>query len=137
MTTVATASTMTKVLYLDTSAAVKLISDEQESDGLRSYLDEGPTLVSSDLLETELRRIGIRHDIDQVLITSVLDGVTLTPLIRDQFREAGLYPQIGLRSPDALHLAGALHIEASAILTYDIRLAEAARAHGLEVVAPE
>ena len=128
---------MTKVLYLDTSAAVKLISDEQESDGLRSYLDEGPTLVSSDLLETELRRIGIRHDIDQVLITSVLDGVTLTPLIRDQFREAGLYPQIGLRSPDALHLAGALHIEASAILTYDIRLAEAARAHGLEVVAPE
>ncbi|WP_431814035.1 type II toxin-antitoxin system VapC family toxin [Kocuria sp. cx-455] len=137
MTTVATASTMTKVLYLDTSAAVKLISDEQESDGLRSYLDEGPTLVSSDLLETELRRIGIRHDIDQVLITSVLDGVTLTPLTRDQFREAGLYPQIGLRSPDALHLAGALHIEASAILTYDIRLAEAARAHGLEVVAPE
>lgn len=128
---------MTKVLYLDTSAAVKLISDEQESDGLRSYLDEGPTLVSSDLLETELRRIGIRHDIDQVLITSVLDGVTLTPLIRDQFREAGLIPQIGLRSLDALHLAGALHIEASAILTYDIRLAEAARAHGLEVVAPE
>ncbi|MBD2763149.1 type II toxin-antitoxin system VapC family toxin [Kocuria sp. cx-116] len=137
MTTVATASTVTKVLYLDTSAAVKLISDEQESDGLRSYLDEGPTLVSSDLLETELRRIGIRHDIDQVLITSVLDGVTLTPLIRDQFREAGLIPQIGLRSLDALHLAGALHIEASAILTYDIRLAEAARAHGLEVVAPE
>ncbi|MBD2765875.1 type II toxin-antitoxin system VapC family toxin [Kocuria sp. cx-455] len=137
MTTVATASTVTKVLYLDTSAAVKLISDEQESDGLRSYLDEGPTLVSSDLLETELRRIGIRHDIDQVLITSVLDGVTLTPLIRDQFREAGLIPQIGLRSLDALHLAGALHIEVSAILTYDIRLAEAARAHGLEVVAPE
>ena len=137
MTTTAAASTMTKVLYLDTSAAVKLISDEQESDGLRSYLDEGPTLVSSDLLETELRRIGIRHDIDQVLITTVLDGVTLTPLTRDQFREAGLYPQIGLRSLDALHLAGALHIEASAILTYDIRLAEAARAYGLEVVAPE
>ena len=137
MTTTAAASTMTKVIYLHTSAAVKLISDEQESDGLRSYLDEGPTLVSSVLLETELRRIGIRHDIDQVLITTVLDGVTLTPLTRDQFREAGLYPQIGLRSLDALHLAGALHIEASAILTYDIRLAEAARAHGLEVVAPD
>lgn len=128
---------MTKVIYLDTSAAVKLISDEQESDGLRSYLDEGPTLVSSDLLETELRRIGTRHRIDQVLITTVLDGVALTPLTRDQFREAGLYPQNGLRSLDALHLAGALHIEASAILTYATRLAEAARAHGLEVVAPE
>jgi predicted nucleic acid-binding protein len=116
---------------------VKLISDEREADGLRRYLDEGLTVVSSDLLETELRRIGIHHDIDQLLITAVLDGVTLTPLTRDQFREAGRYPQVGLRSPDALHLAGALSIEASAILTYDIRLAEAARAHGLQVVAPE
>lgn len=78
----------------------------------------------------------MRHHIDQVLITAVLDGVTLTPLTRDQFRESGLYPQAGLGSLDALHLAGALGIEASAILTYDIGLAEAARAHGLEVVAP-
>ena len=54
---------------------------------------------------------------------------------QDPFAKAGT--QIGLRSLDALHLAGALSIEASAILTYDIRLAEAARAHGLEVIAPQ
>jgi len=124
------------VVYLDTSAAVKLISDEPESDVLRSYLDTGPTIVSSDLLETELRRIGVRYRIDQVLITAVLDGVTLTPLTRNQFREAGRYPQPGLRSLDALHLSGALVVEASAILTYDIKLAGAARAHGLQVLAP-
>ncbi len=129
--------TAAQVVYLDTSAAVKLISDERESDGLRRYLDDGPTVVSSDLLETELRRIGVRHGIDQVLITAVIDGVTLTPLRREQFREAGLYPQERLRSLDSLHLAGALGVEASAILTYDIRLAEAARAHGLDVAAPE
>lgn len=115
----------------------EVVDDERESDGLRNYLDEGPAVVSSDLLETELRRIGVRHHIDQVLITSVLDGVTLTPLTRDQFREAGLYPQAGLRSPNALHLACALGIDAAAIHTYDTRLAEAARADGLEVVAPE
>ena len=137
MTATAAAPTSARLVYLDTSAAVKLISDERESDGLRSYLDEGPTVVSSDLLETELRRIGVRHGIDQVLITAILDGVTLTPLTRDQFREAGLYPQVGLRSLDALHLASAVGIDASAILTYDIRLAEAAGAHGLEVIAPE
>lgn len=137
MTATAAVPTTPQLVYLDTSTAVKLISDERESDGLRSYLDEGPTVVSSDLLETELRRIGVRHGIDQVLITAVLDGVTLTSMTRDQFREAGLYPQADLRSLDALHLASALSIEASAILTYDIRLAEAARAHGLEVVAPE
>lgn len=135
--TTAAGSSAAPVVYLDTSAAVKLIGDERESDALRSYLDEGPTIVSSDLLETELRRIGLRHDIDQVLITAILDGVTMTPLTRDRFRDAGLYPQVGLRSLDALHLAGALGIEASAILTYDIRLTEAARAHGLAVVAPE
>jgi predicted nucleic acid-binding protein len=72
-----------------------------------------------------------------VLITAILDGVTLTPLTRDQFREAGLYPQTGLRSLDALHLAGALGVDASALVTYDVRLAEAARAHGMQVVAPE
>jgi len=137
MTAAAAVSTTAQVIYLDTSAAVKLISDEPESDGLRSFLDEGRPVVSSDLLETELRRIGVRHHVDQVLITAVLDGVSLTPLTRDQFREAGLYPQIGLRSLDALHLAGALGVEASAILTYDVRLSEAAQAYGLKVIVPE
>lgn len=137
MTTGAGAGTAARVVYLDTSGAVKLISNERESDALRSYLDTGPTVVSSDLLETELRRIGVRHGIDQVLITTVLDGVTLVPLTRDRFREAGLYPQAGLRSLDALHLAGALGVNASAILTYDVRLADAARAHGLEAFAPQ
>ncbi|WP_235940781.1 type II toxin-antitoxin system VapC family toxin [Paramicrobacterium fandaimingii] len=137
MTSTNAMPTASPVVYLDTSAAVKLLSDERESEALRHYLDGGPTVVSSDLLETELRRIGVRHHLDQVLITAVLDGMSLTPLTRDQSREAGLFPQVGLRSLDALHLACALGIEASAILTYDIRLADAARAHGLEVIAPQ
>lgn len=137
MTIADAAATPAPVVYLDTSAAVKLVSDERESAALRSYLDDGPTVVSSDLLETELRRIGVRHHIDQVLITAILDGLSLTPLTREQFRDAGLYPQAGLRSLDALHLAGALGIDASAMLTYDTKLADAARAHGLEVIAPQ
>lgn len=133
----ATNSSNPSVVYFDTSAAVKLIGNERESDALRSYLDGGPVIVSTDLLETELRRIGVRIGIEQTVITAVLDGVTLTPLDREQFREAGLYPQTGLRSLDALHLAGALGIDASAMVTYGVRLAEAARAHGLKVIAPE
>ena len=123
-------------VYLDTSAALKLVTDERESDDLRAYLDSGPILVSSDLLETELRRLGVRHGIDQVLITTIVDGVTLTPLTREQFRDAGFFPQAALRSLDAIHLAGAMGVDASAIITYDVRLGEAARAHGLEVIAP-
>lgn len=125
-----------RVVYVDTSAMVKLISDEPESDAIRSYLDEGHVVASNDLLETELRRIGMRLGLDQVLITRVLDGVTLASLEREQFRDAGMFPQPGLRSLDALHLASALSIEASAMLSYDVRLAEAARAHGLAVIAP-
>lgn len=126
------------VVYLDTSAAVTLLSTEAKSDAVRTYLDSEPrpALVSSDLLETELRRIGIRHGIDQLLISAVLDGVSLTTLDREHYRDAGRYPQPDLRSLDALHLAGALGVEADAILTYDVRLAAAARAHGLSVIAP-
>lgn len=129
--------TVNESIYVDTSAAVKLISDEPESQPLRQFLDSGPVLVSNDLLETELRRMGVRHHLDQVLLTRVLDGITLAPLSREQFREAGLYPQPGLRSLDALHLAGALAFDSSAILTYDVRLSQAARHHGLKVIAPQ
>ncbi|MGH9365883.1 MAG: PIN domain-containing protein, partial [Thermoanaerobaculia bacterium] len=43
-----------------------------------------------------------------------------------------------LRSLDAVHLATALRIgpDLEAIATYDARLAEAARSHGLAVIAP-
>ena len=80
MTTAAAGSMKIQMISVDTTAAVKRISDEQESDGLRSYLDEAPTLISSDLLETEPRRIGIRHGIDQVLITTIVDGVSWSRL---------------------------------------------------------
>ena len=125
-----------RVVYVDTSAMVKLISNEPESDALREYLDEGHAVVSSDLLETELRRIGVRLGLDQVLITRVLDGVTLASLGREQFRDAGMFPRSGLRSLDALHLASALSVDASVLLSYDSKLSEAAKAHGLAVIAP-
>ncbi|HLR56416.1 MAG TPA: PIN domain-containing protein [Actinomycetales bacterium] len=137
MTTAAAGSMKSQMIYVDTTAAVKRISDEQESDGLRSYLDEEPARISSDLFATELRRIGIRHGIDQVLITTIVDGVTLVPLTRDQLREAGLYPQVGLRSLDGLHLASALAVDAAAILAYALRLSEASRAHGMQVIPPK
>src|SRR5690625_1517671 len=135
MTSTTAESMKIQMTYVDTSAAVKRISDEQESDGLRSYLDKELTLISSDLLETELRRIGIRHGIDQVLITTILDGVTVVPLTRGPVPR-GLYPQVGLRSLDALHLASALAVYDAAILTYDLRLSGASRAHGLQVGGP-
>ena len=64
-------------LYLDTSAAAKLIVDEDESDALAGYIDSSMNeqeLVSSALLETELRRLAIRLEFDQSVVTDLLHG---------------------------------------------------------------
>lgn len=53
-------------------------------------------------------------------------------------RVAASLPLATLRTLDAVHLASALHLigELDAFVTYDDRLAEAARAVGLPVVRP-
>ena len=45
-------------------------------------------------------------------------------------------PGAGLRSLDALHLGAAIRLEVEAVLTYDVRMAEAATSLGLDVLAP-
>ena len=41
-----------------------------------------------------------------------------------------------LRTLDALHLEAAMRLDATAVLAYDHRLGKAARALGLQVIAP-
>ena len=41
-----------------------------------------------------------------------------------------------LRTLDALHLEAAMRLDVHAVVTYDLRLGDAARAAGLEVIAP-
>lgn len=126
-------------VYLDTSAAAKLLTDEAESAAMSQYLDEralDDSVVASVLLETELRRFGIRLGLSQSAVSDVLDRVSLVEPDRALFTQAGLLPDPLLRSLDALHLATALRAEASAVVTYDRRLQDAARAVGLAVAAP-
>ena len=125
------------VAYVDTSALGALLIDQPESPALVDWLDQtSMTLVSSDLLETELRRLAIREGLDQSDVTRILDGVALAALDRAVYRNAGFLPMPYLRTLDALHLEAAVRLDASAILTYDHRLGEAARLIGLDVIAP-
>lgn len=126
-------------LYLDTSAAVKLIVDEEESEALAAYIDSSMNeqeLVSSALLETELRRLAIRLEFDQSVVTDLLARVDLVDPPRSLFHEAGLLPGAHLRSLDALHLATALRVDCEFFLAYDKRLVDAAHAVGLSVQSP-
>lgn len=125
------------VVYVDTSALAALLIDQPESPALLDWLDQcAVTLVSSDLLERELRRIAVLEDLDQSDVTRVLDGVALAALDRAVYRSAGVLPMPHLRTLDALHLEAAMRLDAVAILTYDRRLGEATRSAGLDVTAP-
>lgn len=129
--------TSSSVVYVDTSAVGALLIDQPESPALVDWLDQtSATLVSSDLLETEMRRIAVRESLHQSDVSRVLDGVALAALDRAVYRSAGFLPMPYLRTLDALHLEAAMRLDAAAILTYDHRLSEAARSAGLDVIAP-
>ncbi len=130
------------IAYLDTSAAVKLLVDEPESQALTTYLQEA--VVDADgevaaawLLHTELHCAAGRHleSIAVGAIGQLLDAVALVDVTRGDLLTAGSLPG-GLRSHDAIHLAVALRIGADAMVGYDAELQQAADAAGLPAASP-
>lgn len=125
------------VTYLDTSAAMKLVVEETESEALVSALTESSRrLAASWLLHTELHCAAGRNPaiVSIEAITAVVDAVTLVDVTRGDLLAAGTHAP--LRSNDAIHLATALRIGADEIATYDVELARAAASAGIRVVAP-
>ena len=127
------------ISYLDTSAAMKLILDEPQSEALTTALTgrDDRLLVSSWLLHTEMHCAAGRHpqDVDLEAVGTVLDSVSLIDLTRGDLLAAGTHAP--LRSNDAIHLAVALRVGADEIVTYDGELIERANAAGLVVLSPE
>lgn len=126
-------------VYLDASAAAKLLLDEPESPAMLGYLrtlDAEIAVISSILLETELRRIAVRMDLAQADVTVLLARVRLIEMQRAYFYEAGLLPGPNLGSLDALHVATAVQAEATVVVAYDQRLLEAAERVGIPVLSP-
>lgn len=127
-----------KTSYLDTSAAMKLVLDEAESEALITALesDPGRRLAASWLLHTELYCAAGRHpeSIDCESIRDVLNAVSLVDLTRGDMIAAGTLAP--LRSNDAIHLATAIRLGADEIVTYDRELAAATTRAGIPVLAP-
>lgn len=126
--------------YVETSAAAKLLVEEAESDALAAWLDErataGVTVLSSLLLETELRRLAVRTGLLQERVSDLLDRIDLVELDAVTCRTAGLLDGTHLRSLDALHIASALRTNCQTMISYDARQSDAARRAGLHVVSP-
>ena len=125
------------LVYADTSALGALLVLQPETRALLDWLDQTRArLVSSDLVETELRRMAVRDGRDQAKVSAILDGVSLAALDRATYRSAGFLPMPYLRTLDALHLEAAIRLDVDAILTYDKRLGDSAGEVGLDVIAP-
>jgi predicted nucleic acid-binding protein len=129
------------VIYLDSSALLKLVRAEADSATLTSWLADRPDtpLVSSALAEVEVLRACRR--IDERLINvgrAVLAVLDVVPIDGEVLGAAAELPDPALRSLDALHLASALALDPDleTFVAYDARILAAARAAGLEVAQP-
>jgi predicted nucleic acid-binding protein len=136
------------LLYLDTSALVKLVIDEDESPALRDELtrwDDG-RFATSALTRVELPRAVTRAvptasigDALQVA-AAVLESTQIIPLTDQVIALAAGVGPSALRSLDAIHLASALvasPAEVRPVLCgYDQRLQEAGREQGLLAISP-
>lgn len=127
------------MIYIDTSALLKLVHPEAESMPLRTWLARHPDdLISSALIRAESRRALLRNDpTGLAYLPRVLSVVAQIPVTEEVLDRAAMLPDPQLRTLDAMHLASAQMIHGvTRMLAYDKRLAEAARKAGFTVASP-
>ena len=125
--------------YLDSSAILKLAVREPESLALRRYLRRRQPLVSSALARTEvLRALLPSGDAAMTRGRAVLQRIDLVRVNDRILSAAGVLRPPQLRSLDAIHLATAHELgdDLGAIVTYDDKMAAAAKQLGYRIVQP-
>lgn len=131
-----------KLLYLDSSALVKLVLPEPETEALIEVLSGWPERVTSVLARVEVPRAVRRASAGEAAYSRAENVVARIGLIRlDEEMVLGAAARLDppeLRSLDAIHLATALSVgdDLGAMISYDARLAEAARRSGINTLAP-
>jgi len=129
------------VYYVDTSAALKLLAEESDSQAFAQFYDDNAdaTWASSALL-----RIEVVHAVRRALPAALNDARDLLLAfdyvnIDDGIVQAAMdEPDRSLRSLDAIHLATARLFDSDldGLVTYDERLGQAAIAAGMTVLSP-
>jgi uncharacterized protein len=124
---------------MDTSALVRMLLDEPDALAVERDLNAFDRRVASRLLQVELRRVGLRedcrHDAD-----ALLTDVSLIDMDEEILAAAEIIAPTTVATLDAIHLATAARLsdegKLDAMMTYDKRLADGARQHGLTVLSP-
>jgi predicted nucleic acid-binding protein len=133
------------IVYVDSSALLKRVVDEAESDVLESTLEyhvnAGDTIVASTLARIEVSRGLLRQsqltdadigDADDAAMAGVSERA-ITPDVVSVARRIGPFQS---RTLDAIHLATAVLLDVDVVLTYDQRLASACQYNGLKTASP-
>ncbi|MGM7667773.1 type II toxin-antitoxin system VapC family toxin [Microbacterium sp. A93] len=129
------------LIYLDTSAVLKRVFQEDESEALRDAISravaEGNGLISSALTRVELGR-SMRRRIDAMSLQSLntafdlaMGDIAFAPMVSAVVESARIIGPPMLRSLDAIHLATAIAVGAQEMWTYDERLATASEEIGI------
>ena len=130
------------MIYVDSSVPLLALMEQtggSEAAALDEHRGEALRTVSSALLDVEVSRALRREGLDPALADALLDSIDLV-VIDDEVVQRAKALTGELKSLDAIHLATALMLDHPrdpvVLLTHAARLAEAARAHGLEVIDP-
>ncbi len=119
---------------------MKLVAQETETAAFRDWLSSvGGHVISSEITHVELMRSTRRREPQRILRAQlVLTGMRLIAIAMPVISEAARLEPANLRSLDALHLATALTLgpDLDGLVTYDDRLADAARMVGVQVLRP-
>lgn len=124
-------------VYVDSSALVKLVLAEPETEALQALLPTLPGLITSAISAVEVVRAtkasppALESDARRLV-----DGCLQVAVDNEVIAQAQELADPRLRTLDAIHLASALSARAQRMVVYDRRLAQAARESGLEILAP-
>jgi predicted nucleic acid-binding protein len=136
------------LIYLDTSALLKLLRPEAETGALLTHLDGvRDELLTSVIATVETARALTALGLKDRAVAAVPDSsridcgsaaVATVALTRQILDTARTLPPPTLRSLDALHVATALSAGAALdhLIAYDRRMTDAAGAAGLRVASP-
>jgi len=124
---------------VESSALAKLVLAESERSALLTHLRGATRWVTSLLTVTEVHRSAARRGPTQAgQADGVLGQFLFLDIDRQVIEVAAQLQPATLRTLDAIHVASALQLgaESRSFVTYDQRLADAARTAGLPVVSP-
>jgi len=123
--------------YVDASALVKLVVDERDAVALRRFLGGFDEHTTSRIGIVETRRALARVSTDATTIDRILAPIGPIEFDTAIAATAALIQPSAIRTLDAIHLATALALyRVDAFVTYDARLAAAARTLGFAVASP-